>query len=68
LPRPEEPEEEEKVAEHKVTFVDTLKGMEAARKYIHHFGTKNNIIVMCSKVGTELYRELKGKRKDWLKK
>jgi hypothetical protein len=44
----EEPEEEEEVAEHKATFLDSLKGLEAARNNIHQFYTKNNIIVMCS--------------------
>jgi hypothetical protein len=34
LTRPEEePEEEEEVAKHKVTFLDTMKGLEAARKH-----------------------------------
>jgi hypothetical protein len=44
LTRPEEGPEEE-VAEHKATFVDALKGLEAARKYMHQFDIKNNIIV-----------------------
>jgi hypothetical protein len=50
------PEEEEEVAEHKATFLDALKGLEAARKYICQFDTENNIIVMCNKVENELYR------------
>jgi hypothetical protein len=54
LGRPkEEPEEEEEVAEHKTTFLDLLKVLEAARKYIHQFDTKNSIIVMCNKVENE---------------
>jgi hypothetical protein len=49
-------EEEEEVAEHKALFLDALKRLEAARKYMCQFDTKNSIIVMCSKVGNELYR------------
>jgi hypothetical protein len=57
LTRPEEgPEEEEEVAEHKATFLDTMKGLEATRKYIHQFDIKNNITVSCNKVKNELYR------------
>jgi hypothetical protein len=41
---------EEEVAEHKATFLDAVKGLEAARKCICHFDTKNNISVMCNKV------------------
>jgi hypothetical protein len=48
---------EEEVAEHKATFLDALKGLEAARKYMWQFDTKNNIIAMCSKVKNELYTE-----------
>jgi hypothetical protein len=33
LTRPEEPEQEEEVAEHKATFLDVQKGLEAAIKY-----------------------------------
>jgi hypothetical protein len=44
LTRPkEELEEEEEVAEYKVTFLDALKGWEAARKFICQFDTKDNI-------------------------
>jgi hypothetical protein len=35
--------EEEVVVKHKATFLAALKGLEAARKYIHQFDTKNNI-------------------------
>jgi hypothetical protein len=45
-----EPEEDEEVAEYKATFIDALKGLEAARKYIRQFYTKNIITVMCNKV------------------
>jgi hypothetical protein len=55
LTMPEE-ETEEEVAEHKATLLDGLKGLEAARKYIHQFDTKNSIIVMCNKVENELYK------------
>jgi hypothetical protein len=47
LTRPEEEEEEE---DHKATFLDVLKGLEAARKYLCQFDTENNIILMCNKV------------------
>jgi hypothetical protein len=64
-------EEEEKVAEHKATFFDALKGLEAARKCIDQFDTKNNIIVMCSKVESKLYRlkvQAEKQKTDWLQK
>jgi hypothetical protein len=54
LTRPEEPEEEEDVAEHETKFLDALKGLEAARKYICQFNTENNITVICNKVQNEL--------------
>jgi hypothetical protein len=50
LTRPEEPKEEKEVAEHKATFFDALKGLEAARKYTCQFDTENNITVMCNEV------------------
>jgi hypothetical protein len=46
----EEPEEEEEVAEYKATFLDGLRGLETARKYICQFHTKKSVIVMCNKV------------------
>jgi hypothetical protein len=42
--------EEEEVAEYKAAFLDALKGLEAARKYICQFDIKIKIIVMCNKV------------------
>jgi hypothetical protein len=42
------PEEEEEVAEHKAAFLDTLKGLEAARKYMCQFDTENNIATCMS--------------------
>jgi hypothetical protein len=54
--REEEPEEEEDVAEHKATFLDALKGLEAAREYKCQFYTEKNIIVMCNEVENGLYR------------
>jgi RNA-binding protein YlmH len=57
LTRPKEkPEEEEEVAEHKATFLDASKGLEASRKYINQFYTENNITVMYNKVENKLYR------------
>jgi hypothetical protein len=70
----EETDEEEEVAEHKATFLDTPKGLEAATKYICQFDINNSINVMCSKVDNELYRlraQAKWKQKaliEWLKK
>jgi hypothetical protein len=49
-------EEEQEVAEHKATFLDALKGLDAARKYMCQFETKNNITVMCNIVENELHR------------
>jgi hypothetical protein len=70
LNRPKE-ELGEEVAEHKATFLDVSKGLEASRKYINQFDTKNNIIVMCNKVENKLYRlraQEEKKTKDRLKK
>jgi hypothetical protein len=47
---------EEEIAEHKATFLDAPKGLEAARKDICQFDTKHSIIVMCNKVENALYR------------
>lgn len=41
--------EEEEVAEHK-PFLDSLKGLEAARKYMCQLDSENNNIVMCNKL------------------
>jgi hypothetical protein len=49
LTKLEEEPEEEKLAEHKASFLDSLKGLEAARKYSCQLDATNNIIVMCSK-------------------
>jgi hypothetical protein len=56
LIKSEEPKKEEEVAEHKSTFLDAVKGLEAARKYICRFDTKHNIIVLCNIVENALYR------------
>jgi hypothetical protein len=37
------------VAEHKATFLDALKGLEATSKYISQFVSENSIIVMCNR-------------------
>jgi hypothetical protein len=50
--------EEEEVAQHKAAFLDALKELEAARKYVPQFDTDNNI-VMCNKIETLI---------EWLKK
>jgi hypothetical protein len=44
MARPEELEEEEEVAEHKAKaiFLDALKRLEAARKYIHQSDNKEH--------------------------
>jgi hypothetical protein len=73
LTRPEEdPEEDWEVAEHKATFLDALKGLETATKYLYRFDTKNSITVICNKVENGLYRlRAQGEKKqktDWLKK
>jgi hypothetical protein len=58
---------EKEVAEHKATFLDAIKGLKAARKYIHQLDIKNSITVICKKV--ELYRlRAQGEKKqttDW---
>jgi hypothetical protein len=63
LTRPEK-ELKEEVAEEK-TLLDSIKELEAARKYMCLFDTKNNIILMCNKVENELYR-LRTKKKKLL--
>jgi hypothetical protein len=52
---PEDKPEEEEVAEYKETFLDALKGLEAAINYMCQFYTKNNITVKCNKEENELY-------------
>jgi hypothetical protein len=42
--------------EEEATFLDTLQGLEAARKYMCQFDTENSITVMGNKVENELYR------------
>jgi hypothetical protein len=49
------PEEEEEVAEGRVTFLDELKGLEMARNYMCHFDVEGSIIIMCNKLENELY-------------
>jgi hypothetical protein len=44
------PEEKEEDAEYKAALLGALKGLEAARKYICQFDTKNKIIVMFNKI------------------
>jgi hypothetical protein len=48
------PEEEEEVAEHKATFLDALKGLEAAGRCMCQFHTENSIVVMSNRVENEL--------------
>jgi hypothetical protein len=63
LTKPEEElEEEEEVAEHKLTFLNAFKRLEAARKCLCQFDTENNFPVMHSKVENELYRLTTQKR------
>jgi hypothetical protein len=70
----EETDEEEEVAEYKVTFLDAPKGLEAVTKNICQFDTNSSINVMCNEVDNDLYRlrtQAKWKRKtlnEWLKK
>jgi hypothetical protein len=44
------------VVEYKVTFLDALKGLEAARKYVCQFDTENNTVI-CNKAENELQTE-----------
>jgi spermidine synthase len=48
----------EEVAQHKATFLDALKELEAARKYVPQVDTDNNI-VMCDETETLI---------EWFKK
>jgi hypothetical protein len=42
--------------EHKATYLDALKGLQAARKYMCQFDTENNTTAMCNEVEKELYK------------
>jgi hypothetical protein len=42
--------EEEEVAENKATFLDALKGLEAARKCMCQFDTDKSIPVICMNI------------------
>jgi hypothetical protein len=64
LTRPEERQEEE-VAEDKTRFFNSMKGPEAARKYMCQFVTKDNITVMCNRFENKLHRlSTQGKKKE----
>jgi len=58
LTRPEEEleQEEEKVTEDIVTFLDALKGLEVVRMYICQFDIEDSVIVLCSKLENEVCR------------
>jgi hypothetical protein len=65
--------EEEKVAEHKATFFNALKALEATRKYMCQFDTENNIIVTCNIIENKLFRlraqhKMKKTPIEWLNK
>jgi hypothetical protein len=55
LTRSEE-EQEKEIAECKATLWDTLNGLEATRKSVYKFYVEDNLVVMCSIYGNELYR------------
>jgi hypothetical protein len=66
LIRPEELEQAElEVAEDEVTFLNTLKGLQAARKNKCQFAVEDNITVICKKVENELHK-LKKKKNNAL--
>jgi hypothetical protein len=46
------------------TFLDTLKRLEAARKYMWWFHAENNIIAMCNKAENEMNKWLTGQLKQ----
>jgi len=45
-----------RVLEDKTTFLDAMKGLEAAWKCMCQFDTGDSITTACSKVENELYR------------
>jgi hypothetical protein len=57
---------DDQAAEHKTTFMDILKELEASRKYVCHLHTENNITVTCNKVENELYRAKEKKKQNTL--
>jgi hypothetical protein len=52
-------DDEEEVAEQKSTFLDAMKGLKAAGRYMCQFDTENSITVMCNIVENEFYRLLR---------
>lgn len=40
--------EEKDIADHRVVFLDAMKGLEVAKKYIHESDIKHNITVTCN--------------------
>jgi hypothetical protein len=67
LTRPEKEakeNEEEGAEDKKVTFVDAVNGLAAARKCVCEFEVENNINVVCNKVEYKPYRlRTQGKKK-----
>jgi len=51
-----EEEQEKEVPECKDTLWDTLKGLEAARKFMYKFYVEDNLVVTCNRFENELYR------------
>jgi Tfp pilus assembly pilus retraction ATPase PilT len=59
-------------AEHKATFSDAVRGLEAVRKYIRRSDTKNNTTVIHNKAEYELHtmrsQEQEKQKIDWWNK
>ena len=48
----------------KVTFLDAVNGLEAARKFMFKFEIKDSVSVVCNKAENELYRQRTQGRKE----
>jgi len=55
LTRSEE-EQEKEVPECKATLWDTLKGLEAARKFVYKFCVEDSLVVKCNRFENELHK------------
>ena len=49
-------EQEKEVPEYKAILWDTLKELEAARKFVYEFCVEDDLVLMCNRFENELYR------------
>jgi hypothetical protein len=63
-PKLDKARREEEAAEYKATFLDALKGLEAASKYMCQFDTGNNITVMHNEDENEFLQTESSRKKE----